>query len=478
VNLSQVRDWLARNQVEVVLHGHKHVAVTYEDRYIPLSGGNLEPHRLVVSSVGTLGQGQPAENVVGRLITIEPTRRSVGRASIRDVVSVHPGVPINLEALRTTVYRTRVDASTTSHVIEGRTSRDVHEQILDMTEDGPVLPKPLVCRVSDPQGAQQVPVSYEGLSSVPEDQDWFDDLVSLWQAKARIKAMPFNHGERIFDLEGADQFDRAVNALASREASSRAVISVFSPRLDNTANDDQDFPAFCLVHLLIVGDELRVVAYFRKQEMRYWWGVNLAELGRLQQAAVDKINARRGDLMLRGGEITTVTAIPISGHQIPRVAVPQVDRWIDQNPGRLLRMALLPFQPAMEEGPAALADWRQLVQESHLPSATAPDGSPVPVLGLLEIRDHITALNVSFGEVDLATRLVRALQLAASANKTYRARARSTGDDSEDRDAVINGHAQIAACVDELESFQAGQQTASPASDAANLKQPGDGGGG
>jgi 3',5'-cyclic AMP phosphodiesterase CpdA len=69
VNLSQVRDWLARNQVEVVLHGHKHVAVTYEDRYIPLSGGNLEPHRLVVSSVGTLGQGQPAENVVGRLIT-------------------------------------------------------------------------------------------------------------------------------------------------------------------------------------------------------------------------------------------------------------------------------------------------------------------------------------------------------------------------------------------------------------------------
>jgi 3',5'-cyclic AMP phosphodiesterase CpdA len=452
VNLAQVRDWLARNEVGVVLHGHKHVAVTYEDRYVPLSGDDAQAHRFIVSSVGTVGQGQPMENVVGRLITVEPRRRrSVGKVTIRDVRSVMPGVPIDLSALKTKAYRTRVDWPRTSHVIEGTSSRDVHEQILDLTDDDQDLPKPLVCRVSNPQGAQTPPSSYTDLNAVPEGEDWFDDLVSLWQASHRLTAMPFNHGERIFDLAGTNQFDLAIDALASRETSSRAVISVFIPGKDNPADGSKDFPAFCLVHLLVVAQELRVVAYFRKQEMRYWWGVNLAELAGLQRSAVDKINQVHDNTALRAGEITTVTAIPTAGNQIPRVAVPQVDRWVDENPGRLLRMALLPYHPTMEESAAALSDWKKLADESYLPKTTAPDGSPVPVLGLQQIQENLTALKQAFGEVPLATRLAGVLDLAAAWNDRYREAARSTGAKESDRANVMTGHTQILESLAELE---------------------------
>lgn len=446
VNLSQVRDWLANNRIDMVLHGHKHVAVAYEDRYIPLTGSG-EMHRLLVSSVGTVGLGQLADNVVGCLITTDPTRPSLGKVTIRNVRSVQPGTPIEAESLPKASYTIRVDDPESS-LIEGTTSGEVHEQLLDLTDGGHTLPSPLVCRVLDPRGAEHPPASYLLLKSVPDSPTWFADLVSLWQSEKRLKAMPFNHGERIFALDGLDQFERAVDVLVTSETSSRAVISVFDPRVDTEPGSE--FPSFCLVHLVILHDELRVVAYFRKQEMRYWWSVNLAELAQLQCEAVRRINEQRTGSSLKPGSITTVTAVPTSGDRIPRVAVPLVDRWVDRDTGRLLRMALLPYLPSMAEADEALADWAELLDECDLPGDQAADGSPVPVLGLERIRIHLNQLRSSFGMVPTSTSIDAALQLAILANTQYRSRARSSGSTGDAREQVRTAHAQLQACVAEL----------------------------
>jgi hypothetical protein len=452
VNLAQVRDWLADNNFGMVLHGHKHVAVTYEDRYVPLTGIAPTPHTVIVSSVGTVGQGQGMINVIGRLVTVAPARASVGKVLLKDVTSVPAGASITYSKLISTEYRTRIGSSIDGHIIEGASSRQVHEQLLDLTDDGLDLPQPLVCRVTSPEGALRPPASYKGLGSVPEDEAWFDDLVTLWQNRSPLTAMAFNHGERIFALNGSiDQFELALAALAAKQGSSRAVISVFNPGTDNPAEVSEDFPSFCLVHLFIVKRELRVVAYFRKQELRYWWAVNLAELARLQQMAVSRLNAQQGTELVPG-EITTITGIPTSGRQIPRVAVPLVDRWVDEDPARLLRMALLPYQPTMAEGPAALADWGTLTDECLLPETTAADGSPVPVLGLTRVRENLEALRSSFGELALAKRLERALATSAICNGRYRDAARSQDAEEQHRMEVRVGHDQIVECLDELRS--------------------------
>lgn len=461
VNLAQVREWLANNEFGMLLHGHKHVAATYEDRYMPLPGAaRRTPHRVIVSSVGTVGQGQGMTNVIGRLITVEPSRASVGKLLVKDVPSVSPGASMSYPKFVSTEHRTRVDSAINGHLIEGASSQQVHEQLLDLTDDGLDLPRPLVCRVTIPEGAQKPPASYTGLASVPEDETWFDDLVRLWQDRNPLTAMAFNHGERIFALNGdTNQFDLALAALMAKQGSSRAVISVFHPGKDNPAEGGEDFPSFCLVHLFIVERELRVVAYFRKQEMRYWWAVNLAELARLQQEAVRRLNAEQGNELVPG-EITTITAIPTSGHQVPRVAVPLVDRWVDEDPARLLRMALLPYQPAMAEGPSALADWETLSGECLLPETTAADGSPVPVLGLTRVKEHLVALRSSFGELPLAKKLERALAASEIYNDRYRGAARSQDTEEQHRIPVKEGHDQIEECLVELRSaVQANRST-------------------
>lgn len=458
VNLSQVRNWLADNKIDVVLHGHKHVAVAYEDRYVPISGSGAM-HRLVVSSVGTVGLGQMADNVIGRLITTDARRPSLGKVIIRDVQSVQPGTPIDLATLPTTPFTIRLKDPDHA-LIQGKSSTDVHEQLLDLIDSGQPLPTPLMCQVLDPQGAEHPPSSYSSLASVPTATGWFEDMVSLWQLRKRLEAMPFNHGERIFALDGVDQFERAVDTLAKSQTSSRAVISVFDPRGD-TGHEDLEFPSFCLVHMLVVDNELRVVAYFRKQEMRYWWSVNLAELARLQNEAVRRINQDRTGSQVKAGSLTTVTAVSTSGVRIPRVNVPMVDRWVDRDASRLLRMALLPYQPSMEGADAALADWAELRDECDLPAAHAADGSPVPVLGLKRIRDHVHELRSAFGSDATATRLENALQLAFAANTQYRDRAKTT-DATDDAHVVHAAHAELQACVATLEDLVAVSRNGSP----------------
>lgn len=452
VNLAQVRDWLAHNAFEMVLHGHKHGAATYEDRFHTLSDSSSGLHRTLVSSVGTVGQGQRMANVIGRLVTVPPSYASIGKILVKDVASVSAGGSMSYSNLVSSEYRARIDSATNGHLVEGASALQVHEQLLDLTDHGRDLPRPLVCRVTAPTGAQKPPASYRSLRSVPEGEAWFDDLVRLWQSRIPLTAMAFNHGERIFALNGdTDQFELALAALVAKEGSSRAVISVFNPGKDNPAIGSQDFPSFCLVHLFIVKRELRVVAYFRKQEMRYWWAVNLAELARLQQEAVNRLNEEVGNELVPG-EITTITAVPTSGRQIPRVAIPLMDRWVDDDPARLLRMALLPYQPAMAEGPAAMTDWETLSNEVLVPETTAADGSPVPVLGLTRIRENLVALKSSFGEVPLAKKLERALAASEAYNGMYREAARSQGGEDQHRARVNAGHEQIVECLDELRS--------------------------
>jgi hypothetical protein len=389
--------------------------------------------------------------VVGNLITIEPSRQSLGKITIREVASAAAGTGIRLRELKSSEYRIRVN-ETGSHFIEGATPRETYDQILDWIDnEARELPRPLVSRVLNPAGAEEVPDSDEGWSA--EDQDSFDDLVDLWQRRSRLKAMPFNHGERIFERwdTNVDQFDRAISALIAKEDSSRSVIGVFDARIDDVGQSDQTFPAFCLIQFMIVDHSMRVVGYFRKQEMRYWWRVNLAELARLQRLAVSKFNGRKGSTSgISTGEITTITAIPTSVNTIPPVALLKIDRLVDEDPGRLLRMALLSFEPSMDSAEAALADWHTLADECSISDEMDPDGSRLPVLGLQEIHRHLIDLVSSFGKVEIAGKLADVFERAVDETKSYRnAETPNGADDHPQR--IKKLHERILELVDDLE---------------------------
>jgi hypothetical protein len=404
-NLAQVRDWMADNDIELLLHGHKHVAHTYLDHYVPLAGSGPapRPRRLIVSSVGTVGLGQPSTNTVARLVRVDPRRTRLGKVEFVDVPSSRPGMSVMLNQPGRR-HLVRVADADRAEIV-GRSVDEVHEQIVERLEAGVELVGPLVCRIEDPSDAHRPTVPLRTLmrDDVDDVDAWFSDTVDLWQREQPYSAMDFNHGERILRYDGTvDLIDRVARVLSAERDTSRGVISLLDHRSDDVSSARR-FPAFCLVQLFIRHGRLVTVGYFRKQEMRYWWPVNVAELARLQGHVRTKLSAM-SQPALAIGEIVTVTAIPTTGKAIPRVVVPQLDRWVDDDPERLTRMCLSLLAPSVVDIPAACADWRVLLEECEPSTAPAADGGPVPIAGLDVVLRRLSALErIVAGPADVRT---------------------------------------------------------------------------
>ena len=450
VNLAQVRDWLAINQVGLVLHGHKHVAHAYEDWYLPLGTGSgaSGPRRIVVSAVGTVGLGQAPTNCLARLVRFDPDRAETGRIAVVDVPGVQPGIPLDIESLPRKSFST-LATSGDSMVIRGLTPQQVHEQLLDLVENRDDLVGPIVCQVASPDGAEQMPDSYKRLPDVPADPHWFGELVALWQRSPRLSTMNFNHGERIFAMHGINQLDAAIQALGAKDTSSRAIITLFDHSTDRP-NGSAEFPAFCVVQFVLVTNELRVVAYFRKQEMRYWWPINLAELAQLQQTAVTQLNRTRGNSPVAPGSITTVTAMPTAGSTVPRVAIPKVDRWVDDAPERLLRMAVVVLNPNIASAADALKDWETLTDECKPKAGRAADGDPLPVAGLGRLHGELGKLAVIYGATALSREAASVLQRAHLLSQQIADRSRQDAVEASQSGDMEALHGELAELSDQI----------------------------
>ena len=71
------------------------------------------------------------------------------------------------------------------------------------------------------------------------------------------------------------------------------------------------------------------IAFYRAQEFARWWPINIAELRMLQR----EIGSA---LKFKPGKITTIAAdARTSGRSPTQVAMPMIDRWLDQAPERL-----------------------------------------------------------------------------------------------------------------------------------------------
>lgn len=452
-NLAEVRDWLAGNKVDLLMHGHKHVGRLYEDRFRPEHTGRNEGLcRVLVSATATVGLGRGRGGEVAKLFDLDASLPTLGRLRVTSVPAIDSGIPLDLTLLTSEERNTRSDWMPASGLIEGQSNREVHEQLValfDSTHEPPA--SPVVCRILDGSSAASLPASYPSLDDAGASEAWLKETVELWQAPKKLGSMPFNHGERILNLEGIDQLAAAIRCLDADATSSRAVITLLDPRRDRVEDKDVEFPAFCLVHFTVTSGRLNVVGYFRKQEMLYWWPINTAELARLQAHVLSGLSRRGKSLNL--GQIVTVTALPIVGQSVPRVAIPQMDVWLDQQPDRLMRMALLAYDPALPEARAILEDWRLLVRECRPREAEAADGNPSPIAGLRAIIGHLHTIGPAHGKVPRADKLLDALELMVSSNETYLAAARGVpGRSNPGVEGSARAFERLSEAVKEMEA--------------------------
>jgi 3',5'-cyclic AMP phosphodiesterase CpdA len=393
VSLGMLREFVREHGIHLVLHGHKHESALYWHT-IGATDSDLSAsqHRcLVISSPGRFNVGIPtiraiilkgneqARNL--RIITIagaSPARRN----------------PHEIDDQTVGMWQGRMEAESRPQIeISATNAHNAYARIRALFElDGKEPREGLLVRIDQPDGADHLPPDYP---PVPGGDAWLTQLVDWWQ-KDRSELVArglakFNHGERI-RLRWGSQVERAIEMLNARTDSSRAMLELVSPREtgryphDERDLDDGSYPALVLVQCTIVQRDgvhrLDCFAHFRKQEMQYWWAVNVAEVARLQEEICAGL-----DEPTELGEIVTFAAVAHWGEALPRVAVPLLDLLIEDEP-RLWRLALALADPADADA-AVREDWERLLEDLQGAGRKEP---PRPKDGASMLLEHLARL--------------------------------------------------------------------------------------
>jgi 3',5'-cyclic AMP phosphodiesterase CpdA len=427
-NLGEIRAFLVANQFDIVLHGHKHLPRAYEDVLRDFDQQRTDmpgaTRRCIVSSCGTIGLGQRgAGSEVGKLVEIETGPGRLRRAKVHTIRAVSAGGRMsanNLYVIGEFPLRRTLSAHQPL-VVGGATVAAVHEQLVEIFEREPGrATNGLICHVDDPTGADTPPFTYPDVPHAENLQEWFRDLVDWWQSEDTPEGKPFTHGQRLHSWHRhVDQITEVVAELRAKNSTSRAVAILVDPLNDHSLLDGRrrEFPAFCLMQFSLEGDRLKVAAVFRKQEMVYWWPINVAEIGRLQAEVARRLAP---DIAVVPGAITTYAVIAVAGATVPRVAVPEIDRAIWEE-FELRWQVSAAIHEERAPGRARLLERlrHMIIEWSPASAEPAPDGVPMPVQGLRAFADAIAAFRDVYAPSGLARQLVRLLRQLADINERY-----------------------------------------------------------
>ncbi|MEJ5125008.1 metallophosphoesterase [Comamonas sp. MYb21] len=339
-NLQQVRTFIAEQCINVVLHGHKHVGKAYSD-IIELDI-NSAPHRsLIISGASFDGlhhsdamrilelDGLPWSPALKVVPVAVPRGGINGAVSVPDTYRLWPTIDAPKEA---------------PLVIQGKDFNEVYARV-KIAAEKEANDKTLIVQLDleDFSSVEKLPDDYPLLTQMSEEKrkEWLKQLVDWWQLPQSLlqERVPYIHGTRLHKYSSnLDQIER-VRSLLKKGSTTRAIAILIDPTLDfkETSDSRNDFASFCLVQFArreTLGKVyIDCIGYYRAQEMVKWWPINVAELLELQKRVGSSFNGQPG-------RITTITACARALARSPtHVAMPAIDRWLDQTPEKYFVLA-------------------------------------------------------------------------------------------------------------------------------------------
>jgi hypothetical protein len=420
LNLGQAREFFATNNSDVLMHGHKHTAALYEDRY----GNGVLPrtHTLIVCSARTVGKGQSSGGEIAKLLEIDTGLPTITRIAVRSIPARDEGGVVALEQITPERIFTVSGGEIASGIFAAATAAAVHEQLIDAFRgDTMDVARPVICRIDIGPSARMIPDTYPAIPGCEpqQRQAWFTDMATRWQSPRPGRGMDFNHGQRLRHYRhDLDQIERVIQVLSARTESSRALAVLVNPLHDPIGDLRARFPAFTLAQFLVSDAALHVVAYFRKQEMRYWWPINAAELSALQEEVLNGLNDN--GVSITAGSIVTITALPIAGRSVPRVSLPLIDRIADEDHEAMLRHTAALVADNVPGRAETLHWWNSLFDDWYPGAEAAPDGDPDPIFGLTVLSQTVSALAQAFEVTNDLQGIIDRINHLTTANTLYR----------------------------------------------------------
>lgn len=395
VNLEQVRTFIAEQGIRVVLHGHKHAARAHSD-YIESASGNL-PHKVLMVAGSSFNASDHTDAM--RLLNLSgipwaPT------LNIEPIALPRPG--LGATPAPATSVRLWSPTDSVEHApvtIQGTNFDEVYARaVLAAYEEARDATLLVQLDLSDFTPVRRLPEGYPTkLETMDERSAWLANLVSWWQLpQSQLQErVPYIHGTRLHNYaSNLNQIER-VRKLLKEKQTTRAIALLIDPAIDfkETPGAQPDFASFCLVQFTRRDVDgvpfVDCIGYYRAQEMVKWWPINVAELLELQTSVGKAFNGRPG-------RITTITACARSLARAPtHVAMPVIDRWLDQTPEKyfVLASALLSNEAMTADAHKVMHEWTSALDDlAEAAIAEVADGGPVVAIeGPKLLAKYLTA---------------------------------------------------------------------------------------
>jgi hypothetical protein len=370
-NLALVRLFLAGSGFHMLLHGHKHAGTVYTDYITRFDEEADRPeYPLLVISGPTLSGEQGLTQAATILdLDTRPLRRSV-KLTFVPPASLPPSLPGRLPSATYALWRDEM-RRVAPLVLSGETAAETYERVLAAFTDEDTVLRNLLCVVDRPDNADRIPLDYP--TDVPATtaearQQWFSDTIAWWQRpnSKLLETLHFTHGQRLKSYrsgdEVLDQIEQAVAVLQGDDTSTRAVLTLTDPTRDEIATT-RGFPAFVVLHAVLrtdsTGTSLDLLGIFRKQEMRYWWPINVAEMAAVQEELLRDLKQPH----VRPGRLVTLASLAHTGSKAPAINVALIDRLADEDPdsSKIWTMAYAVAHPG--EVPEASELWEAVLDD-------------------------------------------------------------------------------------------------------------------
>lgn len=437
ISLSGLRTYLRQNEIDIVIHGHKHVdAIAYDSVYDHDPIQTSDPRRMLVLSGGTFDglNGDSSMSLIE--ITGLPGAPNVEVERIR---LGRRGLDLKQGPRRSMrLWRTNEQTPGGPVVIHGDNIDDVYARAVEAASKEANqamlivhldLPDPKASGIDDGERLP-FPSTYRVQGVGPQEQErqreWVNDLAEWWQlSRSNLEArIPYIHGTRLRRFGNQfDQIKRIVSLLKTAGGTSRAVAVLVDPLRDfEAAGSGEEFASFCLVQFrrragLHESVYLDCTAYYRAQEFKHWWPVNVAELRLLQTEVAKKVNCIPG-------RITTIAAdARVTATRSPgQVAIPVIDRWLDRSPKKIFALACCLCSGIPPTGDVSFLDeWRRYLESQIQATELAlvnEEASPVAVNSLEVLAAYMEAHPSPKDGLD---EVIKTLKKLARENRIYEA---------------------------------------------------------
>ncbi len=324
LNSEDLKYFIKKYNIKVLLHGHKHV----EKAFYEYLNKNENPYKLLISSASNI-----TKSSFFQVLEFSNYNLQISKYD-RLGNSTKAGEFIICDTIETN----------STIVIEDNNITKLYNKVIAICENKANINKQFICNFNlDGYKEKEYPSPLMYPNDTKEQTRYKKEIekhVDWWQQdRTMFEDIAELHGPRLKKYNGyINQLEYIYKQLKNSSTTTRTVAVLLEPAKD--FHDKLNYPSFISCQFMIrvegVHEYLDIVANFRKQEMRYWWALNIAELYKLIYEMNKKLNNK-----FTLGKITTISNNTIYAKEkaFGRSYVSSIDYYMDLDPANVMHQA-------------------------------------------------------------------------------------------------------------------------------------------